>query len=69
MKDWLINLSMVKFVWLVAFVVLTIQVVDVLLHDGWVNFGGELTIATLVSLKAGLDKKRTERATASAAPE
>ncbi|WP_029014773.1 hypothetical protein [Niveispirillum irakense] len=62
MKDWLINLSMVKFVWLAAFVIVAIQVVDVFLHDGRVNFGGEFGIAILVTLKVGWDKKRAESA-------
>jgi hypothetical protein len=69
MKDWLIKLSMVKFVWLVAVLVFAIRVLDVFLNGGSAHPGGEFLIAILVTLKVGWDKKRAEGEPASPAGE
>lgn len=60
MKNWLINLSMVKFVWLVAVLVFAIRVLDVFLNGGSAHPGGEFLIAILVTLKVRWGRERSE---------
>lgn len=61
MKNWLINISMVKFVWLAALFIAVFSLFNGYINDDPVYIGGELKVAFLVTLKIWWDKKRDER--------